>query len=192
MGEVPAPIELPAPSDGIHMKTRTLIACALALQSVAAVAFAQAVPAASMLGGAVVRSIRECPQVTIFDDVDARVEGDSVVLTGKVTAAAKRSEIERRVARLDGVRELRNEILVLPPLPEDDSLRHRVARAIYGNPSFWSYAAMSSPPIHIIVERGHVTLKGTVGTQVERSMARSLATGLGERSISNELRTDGR
>ena len=174
------------------MKTRTLIACALALQSVAAAASAQTAPAASMLGGAVARSIRECPQVTIFDDVDARVEGDSVVLTGKVTAAAKRAEIEKRVARLDGVCELRNEILVLPPLPEDDSLRHRVAKAIYGNPSFWSYAAMSSPPIHIIVERGHVTLKGTVGTQVERSMARSLATGLGERSISNELRTDGR
>jgi osmotically-inducible protein OsmY len=64
-----------------------------------------------------------------------------------------------------------------------------VAKAIYGNPSFWSYAAMSSPPIHIIVERGHVTLKGTVGTQVERTMARSLASGLGERSLVNELTT---
>jgi len=174
------------------MKTRTLIACALALQSVAAAAFAQAPPAASMLGGAVVRSIRECPHVTIFDDVDARVEGDAVVLTGKVTTAGKRSEIEKRVGRLEGVRQLRNEILVLPPGPEDDDLRHRVAKAIYGNPSFWSYAAMSSPPIHIIVERGHVTLKGTVGTQVERSMARSLATGLGERSLNDELRLEGR
>ena len=172
------------------MKTQNLIACALALQSVTATAFAQVAPAASMLGRAVVRSIRECPHVTIFDDVDARVEGSAVVLTGKVTAAAKRSEIEKRVARLEGVRELRNEILVLPPVPEDDDLRRRVARAIYGNPSFWSYAAMSSPPIHIIVERGHVTLRGTVGTQVERSMARSLATGLGERSLSNELRTE--
>ena len=175
------------------MNTRTLIACALALQSVVpAAAFGQVAPAASMLGGAVVRSIRESPHVTIFDDVDARVEGDAVVLTGKVTAAAKRSEIEKRVAGLDGVRELRNEILVLPPVPEDDDLRHRVAKAIYGNPSFWSYAAMSSPPIHIIVERGEVTLKGTVANQVERSMARSLATGLGERSLNNELRTEGR
>ena len=51
---------------------------------------------------------------------------------------------------------------MLPPVPEDDDLRHRVAKAIYGNPSFWSYAAMSNPPIHIIVERGQVTLKGTV------------------------------
>ena len=175
------------------MKTRILIACALALQSVAAAAFAQAAPAASTARrrrGPL--HPRACPHVTIFDDVDARVEGDSVVLTGKVTAAAKRSEIEKRVARLDGVRELRNEILVLPPLPDDDDLRHRVAKAIYGNPSFWSYAAMSSPPIHIIVERGHVTLKGTVGTQVERSMAKSLATGLGERSLNDQLTTERR
>jgi osmotically-inducible protein OsmY len=170
------------------MKTRTLIACALAFQSVVSVASAQ-MPSPP-LGAAVVRSIRENPQVTIFDDVDARVDGDSVVLTGKVTAAAKRSEIEKRVSRVDGVRGLRNEITVLPTAPEDEDLRRRVAKAIYGNPSFWSYAAMSNPPIHIIVEGGHVTLKGTVASQVERNMARSLATGLGERSLSNELKAE--
>jgi osmotically-inducible protein OsmY len=172
------------------MKTRILIACALALQSVAAPAFAQASPASSPLGGAVLRTLRSCPHVTIFDDVDARVDGDSVVLTGKVTVPAKRSAIEKRIAGLDGVRDLRNDILVLPPGQDDEALRHRVAKAIYGNPSFWSYAAMSSPPIHIIVERGHVTLKGTVGTQMERSMARSLATGLGERSLNDQLRAE--
>jgi hyperosmotically inducible periplasmic protein len=174
------------------MKTRLIIACAFALWSGAASgASAQmAGPGSPPLGVSVGRSIRECPQFTIFDDVDARVEGDAVVLTGKVTAASTRSEIERRVSRLEGVRDLRNEILVLPPLREDADLRHRVAKAIYSNPSFWSYAAMSSPPIHIIVERGHVILKGTVDTQVQRSMARSLATGLGERSLSSELRAE--
>jgi hyperosmotically inducible periplasmic protein len=170
------------------MKTRILIACALAFQAAVSVVSAQTPSPA--LGHAVVRSIRECPQFTIFDDVDARMEGEAVVLTGKVTAASKRSEIEKRVSRLDGVRGLRNEIVVLSPAAGDDDLRHRVAKAIYGNPSFWSYAAMSSPPIHIIVEDGHVTLKGTVGSQVERNMARSLATGLGERSLSNELRAE--
>ena len=120
------------------------------------------------------------------------MDGNAVLLTGKVTAAAKKEEIEKRVARIDGVREVRNEIAVLPPLPSDDDLRHRVARAIYGNPTFWSYAAMSNPPIHIIVERGHVTLRGTVSSNVERTMARTLASGLGERSLINELRTEGR
>ena len=163
-------------------------ACLFVLLSCAPLAGAQAVPDA--VAGRLGRAVRECPQVTIFDDVDARVDGSAVLLTGKVTAPAKKAEIERRVASIDGVREVRNEIDVLPPLPSDDDLRHRVARAIYGNPTFWSYAAMSNPPIHIIVERGHVILRGTVGTNVERSMARSLATGLGEQSVVNELRTE--
>ena len=173
------------------MNTRIMIACAFALWStVASTASAQMGGPSPELGVTVVRSIRDSRQCTVFDDVNARVEGDAVVLTGKVTSPAKRSEIEKRVARVEGVRSLRNEIMVLPPLPEDADLRQRVAKAIYGNPSFWPYAAMSSPPIHIIVERGHVTLKGTVGTQVESTMARSLATGLGERSLSNELRAE--
>ena len=113
-------------------------------------------------------------------------------MTGKVTAGSKKDEIEKRVARIDGVNEVRNEIAVLPPLSSDDELRHRVARAIYGNPTFWSYAAMSNPPIHIIVERGHVILRGTVNSNVQRTMARTLASGLGERSLINELRTEER
>jgi len=74
--------------------------------------------------------------------------------------------------------------------PYDDELRSRIARAIYGNPSFWNYAAMAHPPIHIIVERGHVTLTGVVNSNVERMLARSLASGLGELSVTNALRTD--
>jgi hyperosmotically inducible periplasmic protein len=170
------------------MNSRSILAFALC-SAMASLAYGQSPPAA-VAPGDVARTIRESPHVTIFDDVDVRVDGESIVLTGKVTAEAKKAEIARRVSRLDGVRALRNEILVLPSGAEDDGLRHRVARAIYGHPSFWSYAAMARPPIHIIVERGHVTLKGTVGTTVERSMARSLATGLGERSLINELRTE--
>ena len=79
---------------------------------------------------------------------------------------------------------------MLPVSPFDDQLRYRVARAIYGNPSFWNYAAMANPPIHIIVERGHVTLAGVVNSNVERMLARSLATGLGELSVTNALKTD--
>jgi hyperosmotically inducible protein len=72
----------------------------------------------------------------------------------------------------------------------DDQLRQRIARAIYGNPSFWNYAAMARPPIHIIVEGGRVKLTGVVNSNVERMLARSLATGFGELSVESELRTD--
>ena len=97
---------------------------------------------------------------------------------------------EKRIAKIDGVHSVRNEIGVLPVSQFDDELRYRVSRAIYGNPTFWNYAAMANPPIHIIVEGGHVTLAGVVNSNVERMLARSLATGLGELSVTNALKTD--
>lgn len=136
------------------------------------------------------RTLAAFTQLTIFDDVTARVEEQTVTLTGKVTMPYKRKDLEARIARIDGVRGVRNEIGVLPVSPFDDDLRYRVARAIYGNPSFWNYASMANPPIHILVEHGHVTLTGVVNNNVERMLARSLATGLGGLSVTNALRTD--
>ena len=79
---------------------------------------------------------------------------------------------------------------MLPVSFFDDELRFRIARAIYGNPTFWHYAAMANPPIHIVVENGHVTLTGVVNSNVERALARSLATGFGSFSVTNDLKTD--
>jgi hyperosmotically inducible protein len=144
----------------------------------------------AQLSGDVVRSINTYSRFTIFDDVSIAVEGGVVTLTGKVTMPYKRDEIGARIGRIDGVREVENQVEVLPVSTFDDDLRYRIARAIYGNPSFWTYAAMANPPIHIIVERGRVTLTGVVNSNVERMLARSLATGWGELSVSSELRTD--
>jgi hyperosmotically inducible protein len=136
------------------------------------------------------RSITSYTRLTIFDDINATVEGGMVVLTGKVTMPYKKTDMEKRIAKVDGVRGVRNDIGVLPVSQFDNELRYRVSRAIYGNPSFWNYAAMANPPIHIIVEGGHVTLAGVVNSNVERMLARSLATGLGELSVTSALKTD--
>jgi hyperosmotically inducible protein len=136
------------------------------------------------------RTVRSYTQFTIFDDVSGRVDAGVVTLDGKVTMPYKKTDIERLVGRIDGVREVKSTIQVLPVSRFDDELRSRIARAIYGNPSFWNYAAMANPPIHIIVERGRVTLTGVVNSEVDRMLARSLATGQGELSVTNELRTD--
>lgn len=136
------------------------------------------------------RSIISYTRLTIFDDINATVENGMVVLTGKVTMPYKKTDMEKRIAKIDGVRGVRNDISVLPVSRFDDELRYRVSRAIYGNSSFWNYAAMANPPIHIIVEGGHVTLAGVVNSNVERMLARSLATGLGELSVTNALKTD--
>jgi hyperosmotically inducible protein len=50
---------------------------------------------------------------------------------------------------------------------------------------------MANPPVHIVVEHGRVTLTGVVQSEVERTLARSLATGqFGVMSVANNLKTD--
>jgi hyperosmotically inducible periplasmic protein len=144
----------------------------------------------SRLADIVAQELRQYARLTIFDDVSGRVENGIVTLTGRVTMPYKKNDIEKRVEKIDGVRELQSELRVLPASIIDDELRHRIARSIYGNPSFWAYASMANPPIHIIVENGRVTLTGVVNSNVERMLARSLATGFGELSVTNQLRTD--
>jgi hyperosmotically inducible protein len=138
----------------------------------------------------VAREVRGYANYTVFDDVGMSIENGVVTLVGKVTMPYKRHDVERRVARVQGVDRVVNRIEVLPVSPFDDELRYRISRAIYGNPSFWHYASMANPPIHIVVDRGHVTLTGVVQSNVERMMARSLATSFGAFSVRNDLRTD--
>ena len=138
----------------------------------------------------VVGSVTSYTRLTIFDDISIEVTNGTVTLRGKVTMPFKRDDIGRRVEVLEGVQSVRNEIEVLPVSIQDDILRKKIARAIYGNPAFWRLAALPNPPIHIIVENGRVTLTGVVPTEVDRALARSLATGQGEFSLVNALRTD--
>jgi len=129
-------------------------------------------------------------QFTIFDSIDAGVDDGHVVLSGWVTMPYKKTDIERRVAKVAGVKAVKNDIQVLPVSQFDDELRFRISRAIYGSSSFWNYGAMANPPIHIVVVRGHVTLTGVVNSHVDRVLARSLAIGFGSFDVKNELKTD--
>lgn len=139
---------------------------------------------------AVQREVLQYPQFSIFDSVNAEFDGGVVTLSGKVTMPYKRTEIARRVAEVQGVREVRNRIDVLPVSSFDDELRFKIARAIYGNQNFWNYASMPNPPIHIIVEHGRVTLEGVVNSEVDRMLARSIAGSFNAFSVTDKLKTD--
>lgn len=129
-------------------------------------------------------------QLTIFDSISASVDDGRVVLSGWVTMPYKRDDLERRVRKVEGVSTIDNKIGVLPVSQFDDELRFRIARAIYSHSSFWNYAAMANPPIRVVVNRGRVTLEGVVQSNVERMLARSLASGFGEFAVKNDLKTD--
>ena len=138
----------------------------------------------------VATSVERYTRFTIFDDVSASVKDGVVTLTGKVTMPFKRDDIEKRVAKVNGVVTVRDEITVLPVSQFDDELRYRIARSIYGHSNFWNYAIMANPPIHIVVEHGRVTLTGVVQSNVDRMLARSLASQFGAFSVTNDLKTD--
>jgi hyperosmotically inducible periplasmic protein len=130
------------------------------------------------------------PHFTVFDNIQAQVNEGVVTLTGKVTMPYKANDIEKRVTKLKGVNQVVNRIEVLPVSQFDDELRMRIARAIYGSSNFWAYGSMVNPPIHIIVDHGHVTLEGVVNSNVDRAVARSLASGFASFSVTNNLKTD--
>ena len=136
------------------------------------------------------KQVMTYPQFSIFDAVHMQVDNGIVTLLGKVTMPYKKNDIEKRVARIDGVHQVVNKITVLPVSQFDDELRFRIARAIYGNSNFWNYGSMANPPIHIIVENGHVTLDGVVNSNTDRVLARSIASSFGAFSVTNDLKTD--
>ena len=128
---------------------------------------------------------------TIFDDVSVAIDEHGVVaLTGHVTGPHKRTALAKRVAAVEGVSGVDNDITVLPVSRFDDRLRVAVARSIYGNSNFWRYGIGPSPTIHIVVERGHVTLTGVVYSQIDRQLAETLARRSPAFSVTNRLRTN--
>ena len=173
---------------------KTIGACAAGLLLTATVALAG--PAAPVerkdfqVAKDIAKTVQRYTQFTIFDDVSANVKDGAVTLTGKVTMPYKREDIEKRIAKVDGVRSVNDQIGVLPVSQFDDELRYRIARSIYNNSNFWNYAVMPNPPIHIVVEHGRVTLTGVVQSNVDRMLARSLATQFGALSVTNALKTD--
>ena len=164
---------------------------ALVLTLAASTAFAGQAPRKDLqILNDISSQVNRYTRFTVFDDVNASVDAGEVTLTGKVTMPYKRNDIERRVGKVDGVTTVNNQITVLPVSHFDEELRFKIARAIYGNSTFWNYASMANPPIHIVVDHGRVTLTGVVNSNVERVLARSLATSFGAFSIANELKTD--
>ncbi len=143
------------------------------------------------LFNAVQKQVLGYSHFSIFDSVHAQIDNGVVALTGKVTMPYKANDIEQRVAKVAGVSRVVNRLDVLPVSQFDDDLRFRIARAIYGNANFWGYGSRVNPPIHVIVEHGRVTLEGVVNSNVDRMLARSIASSFSSFGpVTNALKTD--
>ena len=138
--------------------------------------------------------LRMLPYYGVYDWLEFEIRGDNtVVLRGQVVRPTTKSEAESRVKDVDGVSKVNNQIEVLPLSPSDDRLRLAVYRAIYSsNSPLFRYATQSVPPIHLIVNRGHATLKGVVANKGDAQLAYIRARGVpGLFSVKNELVIEG-
>ena len=129
------------------------------------------------------------PYYGVFDNLAYEVNGGTVTLYGQVVRPSTRSDAERRVARLAGVARVVNRIEVLPLSGFDDSIRARTYRALFGTESpLFRYGRGTNPSIHIVVNRGHVTLEGVVANEGDSRLAYMRARGVpGVFSVTNNL-----
>jgi hyperosmotically inducible periplasmic protein len=132
------------------------------------------------------------PHYTIFDDIRFRVNQGSVEIEGAVTQPYKKSDLGKIVQKIPGVTSVTNDLKVLPLSDLDDRLRMQIARAIYRDPSLSTLAFQALPPIHIVIDNGHVTLEGVVNNDLQKQVAgmRAATTGLSFGPVVNNLRVE--
>ncbi|MCI0620229.1 MAG: BON domain-containing protein [Acidobacteria bacterium] len=139
----------------------------------------------------VLHELRMLPYLSVFDNLAFKVDGYKVTLIGQVTRPSLRKDAERAVKGIEGVEEVDNQIEVLPVSPNDDRLRRRLYRAIYGAAQLQKYSLGVLQSIRIVVKNGHVTLEGVVNNEADKNVAGIRANGVsGVFSVKNNLRVE--
>jgi hyperosmotically inducible protein len=131
------------------------------------------------------------PYYSVFDNLAYKVEGNTVTLLGQVARPSLKSDAEAAIKHIEGVDKIVNNIDVLPTSSMDDRIRRAEFRAIYSDTVLSKYAWGAVPPIHIIVNGGHVTLEGVVDNESDRNIAEIRAKTVPDVfSVTNNLRVE--
>jgi len=145
------------------------------------------------LNGEIRHQLVMLPYYNVFDWLEANVSPNgTVTLMGAVTRPTTKDDAVSRIKHLEGVTQVVDNIKVLPLSTMDDQLRVALYRSIFNyNSPLFRYATQSVPPIHIIVENGHATLKGVVANATDKQMAYIKASGVsGVFDVRNELKVE--
>ena len=110
-----------------------------------------------------------------FNALGLNVQNGVVTVSGDVIDYPSRDSALSLIETTPGVKDVVDNINVLPTSPMDDDIRLRVARAIYGNSTLSRYAMDPQKPIRIVVQNGHVTLYGVVDSQMDKQLAETQA-----------------
>ncbi len=126
-----------------------------------------------------------------FNYIAVAVKDGVVTLSGDTYWDVPRESAAATAASMPGVKDVVNEVKVLPTSFFDDSIRIRTARAIYGDSVLSRYGIDPVDPIRIIVSNGRVTLYGTVQSAMDKNIAGIRAGAVpGAFSVENKLVVD--
>ncbi|MCU1266419.1 MAG: transport-associated protein [Acidobacteria bacterium] len=149
-------------------------------------------PSQSRLAKQVRHKLLMLPYYGVFDNLAYSIDGSRVTLHGQVVRPSTRTDAARSVAGIEGVSQVVNKIEVLPPSGFDDSIRTRTYRALARTGGLYRYFMGSNPSLHIVVNRGQVTLTGVVGSKLDKQLAYMTARQVsGAFSVTNDLQVEG-
>jgi len=160
----------------------------------------------------VYKQIVTLPQYGVFDNLHFAIKGDNtVILRGEASRPTLKSSAENVTKKIEGVKQVVNEIEVLPVSPNDDRIRALTYARIYRNTWLSRYTSnrggaarvyspvratmgiTNDPPIgwhaiHIIVKNGNIRLVGVVDTSGDLAMAEMQARQVpGAFTVENDL-----
>lgn len=168
------------------------ISLVAALVALSVPMFGRTVEVKGDLADAVRHELVMLPYYSVFDDLEFSVDNGTVTLAGDVTRPVLKSDAGNAVKRIQGVTNVVNNIKVLPLSPFDNRIRVATYRSIFGYAGLYRYAMGTNPSIRIIVDNGHVTLKGVVANQGDKNLAYIRANGVpGVFSVTNDLMVEG-
>jgi hyperosmotically inducible protein len=122
----------------------------------------------------------------VFNYVTASVKDGVATLNGEVRLGIDRDSALSLVNATPGVKDVVNNVTVESIL--DDRVRLSAERAIYRDAVLGRYAIDPARPIRIVVDRGKLTLYGTVETPMDKQIAGVRANQvLGAFSVQNDL-----
>lgn len=107
----------------------------------------------------------------MFNAIGVNVDRGVVMLDGHARTYVDRASALALVSTTPGVLDVVDSIEVDPVSPIDDDIRIRVARAVYGDSALRKYMIDPAKPIRISVQRGNVSLYGTVNNRMDAQIA---------------------
>lgn len=133
------------------------------------------------------KQLIKLPYYGVFDNIKYQVNGDTVVLSGKVAVARNKKDAENVVEDIAGVNRVVNNIEILPPSSFDNSIRRRVLRT-FADRGLYRYLWEPNPSVRIIVDSGRIELEGYVANRGDYNLMNILANGVsGVFSVRNNL-----